>query len=205
MLLRSRQWKVGLRRFLKIGGLGCGGLVVLLVLVLLLAALVGPPDGSNTPVDEQGSKETDKKSASEEKSETGEPVPAVMMVSGEPGTPYRCSYSSFAFEEGERDPVRYESEDQGILGVVPVEYASQAIDARNRGLDFIHVTCRITNTGPSRPAQGSLRAQILVDGQVKAEEETRPDPPGKKSTESEQVQVRWAPRCPNWEVSWDCG
>ena len=86
-----------------------------------------------------------------------------------------------------------------------MEYESQAIDARHHGLDFIHANCRITNVGPSRPAQGSLMAQILVNGQVKAEEATRPDPPGKKSRESEQVQVRWAPRCPDSEVSWNCG
>jgi len=179
---------------------------VLLVLVVALAVLVSPsPDRSSTSGDDLPPF-WDKKTDPEKGSETGESIPAVIRVSGEPGTPYRCTYSSFALEEGESDPVRYESEDEGMLGVEPVEYASQAIiDARYHGLDFIHATCRITNAGPSRAAQGSLKAQILVDGQLKAEEETRPDPPGKKSTESEQVQIRWAPRCPNWEVSWDCG
>jgi len=123
---------------------------VVFVLLVIVASVVSPP--------ERNSKETQKKADSKTESETGEPVPAVIRISGEPGTPYRCTYSSYAIEEGERDPVRYESEDQGTLSALPVEYASQAIDHRHHGLDFIHANCRITNAGPTTAAQGSLRA-----------------------------------------------
>jgi len=129
-------------------------------------------------------------------------IPVQIRVSGTPGTPYSCKNSSFAFEEGESNPVRYTEDVSGTLGTEPTVYTSQAINKQPWWFDYVAASCRITS-GPS--LNGSLKAEILADGEVKAEEETRPDPPGKKSMESEHVQPRWAPNCPTWDVDWNCG
>ena len=77
-----------MRRFLIIVGMSFGVIIVLLVII---ASVTPSPDRSDTSSPEQDSKEAAKKSGSKKESETGEPVPAVIRVSGEPGTPYRCS------------------------------------------------------------------------------------------------------------------
>lgn len=198
-----QKGRVNLRRFLMGAGAGCSVVVMLFLVVVVLAVLIAPPErGSKAP--EKEAEEPQQKKVAKKEAE-GEPVPVTIRVSGALGTPYRCTYSSYALEEGERDPVRYESEDRGTLGAVPVEYESQAIDSYPWSFDFVDASCNITNASGTRSAQGGLTAQILVNGEVKAEESTRPDPPGKKSRESETVTVRWSPRCPDWEVDWDCG
>jgi len=135
-----------------------------------------------------------------------ETIPVKIRVSGAPGTEYTCENSSFAFEEGESDPVRYEEDVRGTLSTGPVLYDSQAINKYPWYYDFVAATCNITGrSAPGGPPAGSLKAEILVDGEVKASEETRPDPAGKRSMKSEYAQPRWAPKCPNWDVDWDCG
>jgi len=149
--------------------------------------------------------EEDAKKETPAEESTQDTIPVQIRVSGTPGTPYSCKNSSFAFEEGKSDPVRYEEDISGTLGTEPVLYDSQAVNTYPHNLDFVGASCRNTAAGPNRPAAGSLKVELLADGEVKAEEETRPDPPGKKSIESEHVQPRWAPKCPNHQVDWDCG
>jgi hypothetical protein len=174
------------------------------VAVLILAVVVDITDSNReqagTASKQKSTDNEDKESPSSK--EAGESIPVKIRVSGTPGTPYSCENSSFAFEEGESNPVRYTEDVSGTLTAEPVVYTSQAINKYPWWFDFVAASCRIT--GGQNPT-GSLKAQILVGSEVKAEEETRPDPPGKKSMESRHVQPRWSPRCPDWEVDWDCG
>ena len=61
----------GLRRFLIIGGIGCGGLVVLVVLLGVLGAILGETDTANSPV-EEGERE---RGAEEQREAAPEPDP----------------------------------------------------------------------------------------------------------------------------------
>jgi hypothetical protein len=167
-------------RWLKIGMVGCGGLVGLLVLLLIVLIIVVP-----SPKQNQASEETTKE----------ETLPVVIRISGEPGTTYSCSYRFFGFEEGQSQPERFEERNSRTLGTEPEEYPLQVVNAYPWGYAFVAATCNITGD-PN--VTGSLKAEILADGQVKASEEDT-------ANRTKSVEARWSPRCPHTELSWDCG
>lgn len=120
-------------------------------------------------------------------------IPLVLRVSGEQGTPYKCTHKNMS-DEGD---VVFE-EEEGVLGSRPVEYRARILDT---GISdpYSNFTAECVIPDPGR--EGKIKAEILVNEQVVASEETRPDLPGQKSPNSSRLTVTYGPYAPKEETS----
>lgn len=115
-------------------------------------------------------------------------IPLVIRLSGEQGTPYRCSYNTVS-DQGDIEGERVSEEQSGKLGSRPIEFRAQIENLDYRGpSSTFSSSCSIDD--PTH--NGRLRVELLVNDQVVDSGETRPDPSGQKSESSFRVQVSYS-------------
>lgn len=167
---------------------GCGVLLVLgvlLIVALLVGIGIGMSGNSKGEVTDEGAKTN----TPEEKVGGDEYIPLVLRISGEQGTPYQCTHKDMS-DEGE---VVFE-EEEGELGSRPVQYKARILDT---GISDPYSNFSAECVIPDPGRGGRLKAEVLVDGQVVASEETRPDPPGQKVVGSNRLTVTYGPYASN--------
>lgn len=152
-------------RWLKITGIGCGGLLGLLILVGACAAILGgPTDAPTEPAEQQEQPTPDPTQQPEPASEpTQEPEPTpdqeeanstvVVRVEGDQGLPFSGSY-------GNLDTQR------SVDGAVPAEYEVD-VDTGFMSMDSVTATMQKNQQGP-----GELLVEIVVDGETVKESNT---------------------------------
>ncbi len=170
--------------------LGLWVVIALVAIVLVWGLVIRSDDRVQDATDNAAQQKSADKAASDEKSKSASEIPVLLRISGEQGTPYECTIESHALEDGEH--VSYRSTEKGTVRAEPVEYASQALDSYTTDHIPASARCRITE---GRSPTRNLKAELLVDGKGKDEDETRPDPPNKTSGQSNAVEVQWAPKC----------
>ena len=137
-------------------GIGCGGLLGLLLVVIIIGAVIGGPQeekgGSPAPAPSP--------SPSPEPAPAPSPPPAkkaasevVISVGGTPGIPFSGSYGTA--QGGQRS----------VDGIVPTEYE---VEVEGGAFSFDTVTAVMQKKGP----EGELTVQILSDGEVLEEQST---------------------------------
>jgi len=148
----------------------CGRTLSLVVTILIFVLALGLLGGCGDSEDEGSSNAP---STTVQPAETtAQPEEAavenvVVRVSGTPGTAYSGSYGSFQNAQSVND----------TLGVEPVDYEIESSVS-----DILAVVFRKT-----QPAdEGTLKVEILVDGEVVAEDET--------SEEIDVINVTWSPQ-----------
>lgn len=169
--------------------IGCAGLAFLGLLLfgaVMCGATIGMQkarEGARTEADEGETTNTPRKS----KDQSEKYIPVVLRVSGEQGTRYKCSHSNISDDE----EVVFE-EEEGTLGSRPVEYRARIMDT---GISdpYSNFTA---SCGRNGSPTGRIKAEIIVNEQVVASEQTREDPPGQTSVKGQNVQVSWGPYTP---------
>ena len=147
-----------------------GRTLELMVTVLIFVLALGPLGGCGDSEDERSS--TVPSTTVQPAETTTQPEEAAVenvavRVSGTPGTAYSGSYGSFQSAQSVND----------TLGVEPVVYGIEGSVS-----DILAVVFR-----KAQPTdEGTLRVEILVDGEVAAEDET--------SEEMGVVNVTWSPQ-----------
>ena len=163
--------------------MGCGGLAILGVLVVILlplGAILGSSDVDVEPIEDPIEDILDELDEDDEPAQVqpgAQPVgsapenatPLVVRVSGPQGTAYSGTYGT---TQGGMIPV------DGILGPGPAEYGIET-----GGGAFGAVSAVFQKT---QPVPGALRAEVLSGGEVVAE--------GFTSEESSWVEVKWSPQ-----------
>lgn len=163
-----------MRRILTIAGIGCGGLLVLIVLGSIIAAVVGGggTDTATQDKEEQKAepvKENQPKEEAKQKEESGN---VAVRVSGTQGVEYSGSYGT---SQGQTTV-------DGTLGGEPDEYE---VDAQTGTFEFDVITASFQKRSPG---PGQLRVEIVSDGDVQASQET--------SAEFGVVTTSWSPQAP---------
>lgn len=180
------------RRLLLGSLVGCVG-IAFLGLLLFGAVMCGVSIGMQKAKERQsGTDKGETTNILKAKEQGEEYIPLVLRVSGEQGTQYRCSYNNIS-DEGD---VVFE-EQEGTLGSRPIEYRSRILDT---GISDPYSNFTAECVIPD-PRGGTIKAEVLVNDQVVASEETRPDPPSQKSVKSTSLTVRYGPYAPNEETS----
>jgi hypothetical protein len=135
-------------------GIGCGGLLGLLLVVIVIAAVIGGTQ------EEQGGSPAPAPSPSPESAPSPSPPPAkkeapevVISVTGSPGIPFSGSYGTA--QGGQRS----------VDGVVPTDYT---VEVEGGAFSFDSVSAVMQKQG----AEGELTVQILSDGEVLEEQST---------------------------------
>ena len=180
------------RRKVLIGSaIGCGALL-LVGLLVAVAAVVGVNIGMQK-AKQQGSAGEGETTNVPKTKQGEEYIPVVLRVSGEQDTRYRCTHKNMA-DNGE---VVFE-EEEGTLRARPVEYKARILDT---GISdpYSNFSAECVNQDPTN--RGRIKAEVLVNEQVVASEETRSDPPGQKSSKSNRVSVTWGPHVPKDDKS----
>ena len=163
--------------------MGCGALAilgVLAVVLLSLGAILGSSDVDVEPIEEPIEDIVDELDEDDEPAQVqpgANPVGSapenatslVVRVSGPPGTAYSGTYGT---TQGGMTPV------DGILGAGPAEYGIET------GGDAFGAVIAVFQK--NQPVPGTLRAEVLLAGEVVAE--------GSTSEESSWVEVKWAPQ-----------
>jgi len=148
----------------------CGRTLSLVVKILIFVLALGILGGGGDS-EEEGSRNAPSTTVQPAET-TAQPEEAavenvVVRVSGTPGTAYSGSYGTFQSAQAVDD----------TLEVEPVDY-----EIEGRVSDILAVVFRKT-----QPAdEGTLKVEILVDGEVVAEDET--------SEEIDVINVTWSPR-----------
>ncbi len=162
-----------MRRLLTIGGIGCGGLLVLIVIIAVLAsAFGGGTDTATQDKEEQKAepvKENQPKEEAKQKEETGN---VAVTISGTQGVEYSGSYGT---SQGQTTV-------DGTLGGEPDEYE---VDANTGTFEFDVITASFQKRSPG---PGQLRVEVVTDGDVQASQET--------SAEFGVVTTSWSPQAP---------
>jgi hypothetical protein len=180
------------RRRLLIGSaIGCGVLLVVGILVMV-AAVIGANIGMQKAKDQattvsDGGVTTNSPSLEPKKKKAPEYIPVTLRVSGEQGTRYRCTYSTFT-PEGRWDEVQ-----EGTLATSPVDYRAQAVIDHPEEHGTIIAGC--SRAGDSK---GRLKLELLAKGKVVDSDEAErglPDTKYKKHADSGAVSVNYDPRC----------
>jgi hypothetical protein len=162
-----------LRRLLTFAGIGCGGLLVLVVTVAVLAAAFGV--GTNTGTqDKDGQKaEPGEENQPKEEAEQAEDAGDIAVrISGTQGVEYSGSYGT----------TQGQTTVDGTLGARPDEYEVDAQTGRLQ-IDVVSASFQKRSPGP-----GQLRVEIVSDGDVQASQET--------SAEFGVVSTVWSPQAP---------
>ena len=129
-------------------GIGCGGLLALLVVVGIVAAMMGPQAPPPPAATDEGAQEN---APSDTAAET-----VVVRVSGTQGVPFSGSYGTA--REGM-------SSVDGMLGPQPTDYD---VPLSSGAFDFDVVSA----TFQKQASQGELQVEVLVDGAVEKSQET---------------------------------
>jgi hypothetical protein len=165
-----------LSRWLKIGGIGCGGLLVLIIVIAVIAAAFGGGTQETGTKEEEKAEPVEKNEPKEEAqkkaAEKAESTEVAVRVAGTQGVDYSGSYGT---AQGQRSV-------DGTLGGEPDEYD---VEARTGRFDFdvISATFQKRSAGV-----GTLRVEIVSEGEVVASQET--------TAEFGVASVTWSPQNP---------
>ena len=149
-----------MRRILTFVGLGCGGLIVLVLLLGIVGAIVGGNQETASKSDEEKQeaepqdKPGDKKGEEEAPpaKQQGSTEAVTVRVTGTPGIPFQGNY-------GKLDSSR------SVDGVTPQEFEEE-LDTGFLSIDSISAVMQKVGE------QGELTVQIVVDGEVVKEQST---------------------------------
>jgi hypothetical protein len=165
-----------LSRWLKIGGIGCGGLLVLVIVIAVIAAAFGGGTQDTGTKEEQKAepveKNEPKEEAEEKAAEKAESSEVAVRVSGTQGVEYSGSYGT---SQGQRSV-------DGALGAEPEDYE---VDAQTGRFEFDVITATFQKRSPG---PGTLRVEIVSEGEVVASQET--------TAEYGVANVSWSPQNP---------
>lgn len=159
----------------------------MLVAAIGIGANIGIQKAKQQP---QEQTDTGESTNTPKKERGAEYIPVVMRVSGEQGTRYRCTHSDVS-----ADGEAVQEEEQGELGSSPVEYRARvrggSTDPKEKspGTNY-YGFCSIN----SPDGRGQLKVELLVNGRVVDSDETRPEPPGQKSSSGSLADVSYLPQ-----------
>ncbi len=157
-----------MRRFLRIVGIGCGGLIALVVMLVIAGVLIGglgnvqqgfeegrsAATGESSSDDQSSSPDTNESAAKGNQSAAQKPATtATVRVTGTPDIPFSGSYGNV---DGQRS----------VDGAVPADYEVN-VRSGPAAFDVVSTTFQKLTDDDSE-----LRVQILSNGEVQREQST---------------------------------